>query len=1213
MMKEINDRITNNHHIMEKMKINRVNKFNLLKMNSYLRIVLPLFIILVLAAFRVNAQLPVITVRFANPDYNCTDQTYCLDVEFRSNTAGQQLFGMNVRFYYDDNVLELISFSNYQGGYGTVSPNPPEVITGSPASGPDLFGFTGPAEFINGAIQLVSAGDPIIISTTGWTKLFSICFDVVDPDALNTENFCPGVVWDLEENPADGGFSTGSEGVVITVVDPDPNLDSSPATENVVQFNWSYDGVAGIPYGALSPTICIPTDPDPPVITGCPTEIIDLNCNPATLPDCDDVLALGITASDECSGPITPVCEAGQVIEDNCMMTQTFTLTATDDNGNSSYCDVTYTWVVDTEAPVFSSCPAGIVDLGCTPLAFPDEAMAIAEAGTATDNCDQTLDYSAVATSDPVNDGCEWTQTWTVTAATDCGPDATCEVTFTWVIDTGEPIFSGCPQDPIDLGCNPTTMPDCDDVLALGITASDGCAGPLTPVCTTGPVTGDDCLKTQTFALTATDDDNNTATCEVIYTWTVDSDSPVFSYCPVVDIFIGCNPETMPVEADVLADAGIAVDNCDQEISYSAAPEGSPAGEGCWRYQTWTVTAAPECGPDATCDVTYKWTVDTEAPAFTVPEDITIYFDQDCEYDASPDSTGHVTVMEDNCSTELNPTWEDVVDDTDPCAVVITRTWSLADECGNRAEDQVQLITVMDTIAPTFNAPPDITIYANEDLSYDARPTYTGSTTDKHDNCYVGYADYEDEVVETGGEDTIAVITRTWSLEDDCGNQAEDQIQIITVRKTPPVVVNCTKQEYCIRQNGLYILSKADMNALAGYAGGVPEGVEITVTPDYFTCDDVGEEIPVTVTATDKYGNTDQCTTTVIVCDEIAPVITPPDDIVVAADPGECDAIVDFAAEVTDNCSATVTYSHQPGTSFPAGTTTVTATATDIGGNAVSCEFDITVTDDGAPLINCPDLITVYVAENEGGASVDFEATASDQCGDVTISYSIEPGTFLEFGYTTVTATATDESGNQASCNFDILVTFDANPPVVDNPVIDTTINIADTTKLPLAPIFNDPDDDDLTIEAEQEDGNPLPDWIHLTGDTLVFTPSPADSGCVSIVVTATSPGLVSTSDTFQVCASDLTGIDYLFPGVFEVIMYPNPTPGKVTIDLTPDTRDDIELIVLDITGKLVLQKQYSPSGRILFDLSNNATGMYFVHLEFGGVHLVKKLVVDRR
>ena len=43
------------------------------------------------------------------------------------------------------------------------------------------------------------------------------------------------------------------------------------------------------------------------------------------------------------------------------------------------------------------------------------------------------------------------------------------------------------------------------------------------------------------------------------------------------------------------------------------------------------------------------------------------------------------------------------------------------------------------------------------------------------DNCYVGYADYSDEIVEIGGEDTIAVITRTWSLGDDCGNQAEDQ------------------------------------------------------------------------------------------------------------------------------------------------------------------------------------------------------------------------------------------------------------------------------------------------------------------------------------------------------------------------------------------------------------------------------------------------------
>src|SRR5215207_1704863 len=73
------------------------------------------------------AQNPLVTVRFANPDMNCTTNKYCLDVEFKSNTSGTELFGMNVRLFYDESVLEFVNFTNFQGGYSAVAPNPPVV------------------------------------------------------------------------------------------------------------------------------------------------------------------------------------------------------------------------------------------------------------------------------------------------------------------------------------------------------------------------------------------------------------------------------------------------------------------------------------------------------------------------------------------------------------------------------------------------------------------------------------------------------------------------------------------------------------------------------------------------------------------------------------------------------------------------------------------------------------------------------------------------------------------------------------------------------------------------------------------------------------------------------------------------------------------------------------------------------------------------------
>ena len=201
------------------------------------------------------SQTPIITVRLANPQNNCVTQEYCLDVEFKSNMLEQEIFGMNVRFFYDDDVLELVDFRDFQGGYGPVAPNPPIIATSGPA-GPALFNFDGAAEFVNGAMQLINSNAPPILLDTGeWTKIFQICFLVDDPNA-NLDTFCPSVVWDLEQNPENGGFLSGDDGIVITVDDPDPNNESLPTIENVVQFNWMYSGDGSPPYGLPVDSTC---------------------------------------------------------------------------------------------------------------------------------------------------------------------------------------------------------------------------------------------------------------------------------------------------------------------------------------------------------------------------------------------------------------------------------------------------------------------------------------------------------------------------------------------------------------------------------------------------------------------------------------------------------------------------------------------------------------------------------------------------------------------------------------------------------------------------------------------------------------------------------------------------------------------------------------------------------------------------------------------
>ena len=106
----------------------------------------------------------------------------------------------------------------------------------------------------------------------------------------------------------------------------------------------------------------------------------------------------------------------------------------------------------------------------------------------------------------------------------------------------------------------------------------------------------------------------------------------------------------------------------------------------------------------------------------------------------------------------------------------------------------------------------------------------------------------------------------------------------------------------------------------------------------------------VTLTATDSFGGSGQCTAQVTVVDNTPPAITCPASITVKGNiPNSPFANVDPGTPtVTDNCSGvTVAGTRDDGKQlnapYPFGTTTITQTATDAGGNQSSCQQTITV------------------------------------------------------------------------------------------------------------------------------------------------------------------------------------------------------------------------------------------------------------------------------
>ncbi|TBX70019.1 HYR domain-containing protein [Flavobacterium silvisoli] len=139
------------------------------------------------------------------------------------------------------------------------------------------------------------------------------------------------------------------------------------------------------------------------------------------------------------------------------------------------------------------------------------------------------------------------------------------------------------------------------------------------------------------------------------------------------------------------------------------------------------------------------------------------------------------------------------------------------------------------------------------------------------------------------------------------------------------------------------------------------------------------------------------------------PSIECPADITVNATAGSCGANVTFAAATASgDPTPVITYSHDSGSFFPVGLTTVTATATNANGSA-SCQFVVKVNDTEAPLINVSNITRCY-GEDNFGCGIALGATATDNCELASLT-SNAPQCF-PVGTTTVTWTATDIHGN---------------------------------------------------------------------------------------------------------------------------------------------------------------------------------------------------------
>jgi hypothetical protein len=177
--------------------------------------------------------------------------------------------------------------------------------------------------------------------------------------------------------------------------------------------------------------------------------------------------------------------------------------------------------------------------------------------------------------------------------------------------------------------------------------------------------------------------------------------------------------------------------------------------------------------------------------------------------------------------------------------------------------------------------------------------------------------------------------------------------------------------------------------------------------------------------------------------DHIAPTLTCPGSATVAAT-ATCrlPSVVNLVT-ATDNSAAPITLTQSPaaGSSVPLNTPVpVTITATDAAGNvSPSCVINVTVVDQTKPAVVVPTNIVVNAASGSCFATVNYTASASDNCGVASFVCTPPSGSAFATGTNVVTCTATDNSGNTTTATFRIIVR-DTQQPVFSLPA-NITVN----------------------------------------------------------------------------------------------------------------------------------------------------------------------------
>lgn len=498
-------------------------------------------------------------------------------------------------------------------------------------------------------------------------------------------------------------------------------------------------------------------------------------------------------------------------------------------------------------------------------------------------------------------------------------------------------------------------------------------------------------LGTTTIIWTAIDGSGNMAIATQVIT-VVDTVPPTITALPEITIEAK-NPGSNQVQLE----APIASDAVGVISITNDAPEAFPLGE---TLVTWTAT---DVASNSVSVVQKVNVVDTKAPTLIIPENIVT---EATSVDKNEIYLGEAAVID-------NGEIISITNDAPPFFEIgnTTVTWSAADSSGNVASKR-QLVSVVDTVLPEIVQPADIIFEATS--IYDNLISLDEPTVIDVQNVTIST---NAPLVFPYGESII-----TWVAEDKSGNSATTTQKIIVIDTSSPTLIvpdDITVEATSVDSNIIALgnVTADDVTGISEISNNAPDSFPFGTTI-------------VTWKVTDHAGNSISADQTVTVIDTTAPQIKAPDDILIEATNKESN-IVDLGLPWVYDIIAVESFANDAPETFPIGMTTVTWTALDTSGNIASDTQIVTISDTTSPTITAPADIVVEATVSDG-MRIDFgKATATDAIGIETITKNAPE--LFNLGNTTITWTATDTHGNNASAN-QIISIVDTTAPTIEPP-----------------------------------------------------------------------------------------------------------------------------------------------------------------------------------